>query len=46
MSETDGVIAVTRAQLADVAWTGNVNDLVQTEGDVLVFNCGTASTVI
>lgn len=32
--------------LAAIAKTGNVNDLVQTEGDVLVFNCGTASTVI
>lgn len=34
------------ADLAAIAKTGNVNDLIQTEGDVLVFNCGTASTVI
>lgn len=34
------------ADLAAIAKTGNVNDLVQTEGDVIVFNCGTASTVI
>ena len=46
VSETDGVIAVERAQLADVAWTGNVNDLIQTEGDVLVFNCGSATVNI
>ena len=34
------------ADLAAIAKSGNVNDLVQTEGDVIVFNCGTASTVI
>ena len=32
--------------LATIATTGNVNDLIQTEGDVLVFDCGTSSTVI
>lgn len=32
--------------LAKIAKTGNVNDLVQTSGDVLVFNCGTSTTVI
>lgn len=32
--------------LVAIAASGNVNDLVQTEGDVLMFNCGTASTVI
>lgn len=31
---------------APIAVTGNVNDLVQTTGDVLVFNCGTATEVI
>lgn len=31
------------ADLAAIAKTGNVNDLVQTEGDVLVFDCGNAS---
>lgn len=31
---------------APIAVTGNVNDLVQTAGDVLVFNCGTSTTVI
>ena len=28
--------------LAAIAKTGNVNDLVQTEGDVLIFDCGTS----
>ena len=31
------------ADLAAIATTGNCNDLVQTEGDVLVFNCGSAT---
>lgn len=31
------------ADLAAIAKTGNVNDLVQTEGDVLVFDCGGAN---
>lgn len=34
------------ASLATIAKTGNVNDLVQTGGDYIVFNCGTSSTVI
>ena len=46
VSEADGVINVTRKPLADIAWSGNVNDLVQTTGDVLIFNCGSATTVI
>lgn len=29
--------------LAAIAKTGNVNDLVQTDGDYLVFNCGTST---
>lgn len=28
------------ADLAAIAKTGNINDLVQTEGDVIIFNCG------
>lgn len=32
------------ADLAAIATTGNVNDLIQTSGDVLVFECGSAST--
>ena len=51
VSETDGVISVTRAQptiddianRAVIAKTGNVNDLIQTTGDVLVFDCGSSS---
>lgn len=39
VSETDGVIAVTRAPLADIAWSGEVKDLKQTD-TILVFNCG------
>lgn len=33
-------------KLATVATTGNIADLVQGETDYIVFNCGTASTVI
>lgn len=32
--------------LAVIATTGNVNDLIQTAGDILVFNCGSATTVM
>ena len=32
--------------LAAIAKTGNINDLVQTSGEVLVLNCGTSSTVL
>lgn len=32
--------------LAAVAKTGNVNDLIQTSGDVLVLNCGSATEVV
>lgn len=32
--------------LAAIAKTGNVNDLVQTSGDLLIFDCGTSSTNI
>ena len=32
--------------LEDIATTGNVNDLVQTEGDILIFNCGSSSVNI
>lgn len=31
------------ADLAAIAKTGNVNDLIQTAGDVLVFDCGSSS---
>jgi len=32
--------------LAAVAKSGNVNDLVQTEGDYIIFDCGTSNTVM
>lgn len=34
------------ADLKAIAKSGNVNDLVQTAGDYIIFNCGTSSTVI
>lgn len=34
------------ADLAAIATTGNVNDLVQTSGDYIIFNCGSSSAVI
>lgn len=51
VKEENGVIAVKRAQptyedidgLAAIAHTGNVNDLVQTTGDILIFQCGGAN---
>lgn len=33
-------------KLHAIAKSGNVNDLVQTTGDILVFDCGTSSTVM
>lgn len=34
------------AGLHAIAKSGNVNDLAQTEGEYIVFNCGTSSTII
>ena len=31
------------ADLAAIAKSGNVNDLIQTEGDVIIFDCGTSA---
>ena len=45
VKQTDGAVAVKRASVADIALTGNVNDLIQTAGDVLIFNCGSSSEV-
>lgn len=41
----EGAIALKAndADLAAIAKTGNVNDLVQTEGDVIIFDCGTSA---
>lgn len=47
-SIADGVItpdSVKKVTLAKIATTGNVNDLIQTAGDVLIFNCGSSSEV-
>lgn len=51
VSESDGIISITRAQpaasdisgLAAIATSGNVNDLIQATGDILVFNCGSST---
>ena len=43
-SELDG--KANSDDLAAIATTGNVNDLIQTAGDILVFNCGSATTVM
>ena len=45
VKQADGAIIVQRAAVADIALTGNVNDLIQTAGDVLIFNCGSSSEV-
>ena len=34
------------SDLADIATSGNVNDLIQTSGDLLILNCGSATTNI
>ena len=47
-SIADGVItpdSVKKVTLAKIATTGNVNDLIQTAGDVLIFNCGSSTEV-
>ena len=41
--ETEVAKKANDADLAAIAKTGNVNDLVQTTGDVLVFDCGTSA---
>ena len=45
VKQADGAITVQRAPVADIALSGNVNDLIQTAGDVLIFNCGSSSEV-
>ena len=47
VTQTDGAIAKgSEALLAAVAKTGNVDDLLQTANTYIIFNCGSASTVI
>jgi len=46
VTQTNGKLtSKTEVTLAAIAKTGNVNDLVQTSGDVMVFNCGSSSAV-
>ena len=43
VTEKDGKLtAKTEVKLAAIAKTGNVNDIIQTAGDVLIFDCGTS----
>ena len=47
ITEIDGVITgIDEVALADVAFSGNVKDLVQTAETYVLFNCGTSSEVI
>lgn len=54
VKQTDGVVTVTRSAiaaddvsgLAAISKTGNVKDLVQTEGDILILDCGSATVNI
>lgn len=39
-------VKVNDADLKIIAKSGNIKDLIQTAGDYIVFNCGTANTVI
>lgn len=41
-----GAVKINNQPIHAIATSGNVNDLVQTAGDVLVFNCGTSTEVI
>ena len=43
---TDLAAKANAADLADIATTGDPNDLVQGSGDYLILNCGTSNTVI
>lgn len=44
--ETEVAKKANDADLAAIAKTGNVNDLIQTNGDYIIFNCGSATEVI
>lgn len=44
--ETEVAKKANDADLAAIAKTGNVNDLIQTDGDYIIFNCGSATEVI
>lgn len=44
--ETEVAKKANDADLANIAKTGNVSDLIQTEGDYIIFNCGSSTEVI
>ena len=44
--ETEVAKKANDADLAAIAKSGNVNDLIQTDGDYIIFNCGSSSEVI
>lgn len=44
--ETEIAKKANDADLAAIAKSGNVNDLIQTDGDYIIFNCGSSSEVI
>lgn len=47
VTQANGVLTgKTEVVLADVAFSGNVKDLVQTDNTYVLFNCGTSSDVI
>lgn len=47
VTEANGKLSSkTEVKLAAIAKTGNVNDLIQTSGDVIVLNCGSSTAVI
>lgn len=39
-------ISADPGSFADIAFTGNIDDLVQDEDSYIVFDCGTASSII
>lgn len=45
-TNTEVAKKINATEVSAIGKSGNVKDLLQTEGDVLIFNCGTASTVI
>jgi hypothetical protein len=44
VTQVDGVITgIDDVQLADIAFSGNVDDLVQTADTYIIFDCGSSS---
>ena len=42
LTQTNGVVSATKATLADIAFSGKVDDLKQDTNTYIVFNCGSA----